>query len=163
KPPKGPHGNPNNPPQDTTTRSGCLLLDFDGEVVSNTLWNINGPFTCASSGLSADQQVQILARVRQDYSAFNVTVTTDEAIYNTYPQNKRRRCIITTSWEWYGYVGGVAYLNSFNWYDDSPCFVFSSLLGFNTKYISDAISHEFGHTFGCRHKADYTFFEDGSC
>jgi hypothetical protein len=64
--------------------------------------------------------------------------------------------IITTSHEWYGSgAGGVAYLNSFTWGDNTPCFVFSALQGYNTKNIAEAASHEAGHTLGLRHQSSY--------
>lgn len=153
---KNPHGNPHNPPPPppTGSGSGCLLLDFDGQVVSDPLWNGGVSFTCAPSGLNPDQQLYVLNRVRHDYVQFPVTVTTDEAVYNSYPENKRMRCIITASWQWYGYVGGVAYINSYPWYGNKQCFVFSSLLG-NEKNVSDASSHECGHTLGLRHQSVY--------
>ncbi len=149
-------------PPPTTTYKGCLLLDFDGDNVSGTMWNVNGDIPCDNSGLSSAQIENIIARVKYDYAQFNIEITTDENIFNTYPQNKRRRCVITTT-NWYGNVAGVAYINSFNWFDDSPCFVFSQLLSFNEKYISDATSHECGHTFGNRHHSEWQYNDDGSC
>ncbi len=158
-----PHDNPPPPPPPpTTTYKGCLLLDFDGYNVTGTTWNVNGDILCAGSGLSSAQIASVVARVKYDFAQFNVEITTDENVFNSYPQNKRRRCIITTT-NWYGNVGGVAYINSFNWPDDSPCFVFSQLLQYNEKYISDATSHECGHTFGNWHHSEWVYNEDGSC
>ncbi len=150
---------PKNPP---TQKKGCLLLDFNGEEVTNTIWNSNGDLSCAGSGLSSTQIANVLARVKYDFSQFDLEVTTDEARYNLYPQNKRRRCIITTT-NFYGNVGGVAFINSFNWFDDTPCFVFSQLLNYNEKYVSDATSHELGHTAGCRHHVELRNDESGIC
>lgn len=155
-------GNPHNPPSttDTTPKKACVYLDFDGEVVSNTLWNVSGAIYCDNSGLDITTQQTVAARVQQDYSFnSNIKVVTTEAEYNLYPANKRMRVIITTSWEWFGYSGGVAYINSITWGDNTPCFVFSSPLGYNWKYVADASSHEAGHTFGLRHQSDY----DESC
>ena len=148
---------PTNPP---AVKSGCLLLDFNGEFVNGTVWNIY--INCANSGLSETQIQSVVSRVKYDFSQFGLEVTTDESVFNTYPQNKRRRCIVTTT-AFYGNVGGVAYINSFNWFDDTPCFVFSGLLSYNSKYISDAGSHELGHTLGLRHHSDWVYNEDGSC
>lgn len=157
---KCPTNNPNcqtpQPPPVTSSGKGCLLLDFNGQLISGTLWNTNGDVYCNTSGLTATAITNILERVKHDYSfEDSLIITTDEAVFNSYPKYKRMRIVITTSWEWYGYVGGVAYINSFNWDDDSPCFVFSSLLGLNEKYISDATSHEGYHTFGGRHNSEW--------
>ncbi|MEN9825917.1 MAG: hypothetical protein RI953_1662, partial [Pseudomonadota bacterium] len=50
-----------------------------------------------------------------------------------------------------GSAGGIAYIDSFNENSDTPCFVYNtSVLG-----VSEAISHEVGHTMGLSH--DGTF------
>lgn len=158
---------PTPPPTDTTPTTppaptgGCLFLDFNGHYVTGTLWNTSGAFTCNGSGLTDAQQKEILDTVTSHYR-FNpaIKVTTDEGVYNSYPANKRRRCVVTTSWEWYGQTGGVSYINSFTWFSDEPAFVFSSLLNFETKKIEDACSHEFGHTLGLRHQSTWDYVND---
>jgi len=140
--------------------SNVIFLDFNGHVVTGTMWNTNGAFTCNSSGLSDAAITEVFNRVAEDYRPFNINVTTNETKYNSAPFNKRMRVVITTSNEWYGYgAGGVAYINSFTWGDNSPCFVFSLLLGYNVKNIAEAASHEAGHTLGLRHQSSY----DAAC
>ena len=136
--------------------SNVILLDFDGHTVSGTMWNVSGPFTCNSSGLSDAAITEIFNRVAEDYRPFNINVTTNETKYNSAPYNKRIRVVITTSHEWYGTgAGGVAYINSFTWGTNAPCFVFSALLSYNVKYVAEAVSHEAGHTLGLRHQSSY--------
>lgn len=133
-----------------------IYLDFDGHYVSGTMWNISGPFTCNPSGLSDAAINEVFNRVAEDYRPFNINVTTNVTKYNSAPFNKRMRVVITTSHEWYGSsAGGVAYVNSFTWGDNSPCFVFSALQSFNVKNIAEAASHEAGHTLGLRHQSSY--------
>src|SRR6187455_3839939 len=140
--------------------SKVILLDFNGHDVSGTMWNVNGAFTCNSSGLSDAAITEVLNRVAEDYRPFNINVTTNETKYNSAPFNKRMRVVITTSNEWYGSgAGGVAYINSFTWGTNAPCFVFSALLGYNIKNIAEAASHEAGHTLGLRHQSSY----DAAC
>jgi len=140
--------------------SAVILLDFDGHTVAGTTWNVNGTFICNSSGLSDAAITEIFDRVAEDYRPFNINVTTNETKYSSAPYNKRIRVVITTSYEWYGSgAGGVAYRNSFTWGDNSPCFVFSSLLGLNVKNVAEAASHEAGHTLGLRHQSSY----DAAC
>ena len=133
-----------------------IFLDFNGHALSGTMWNTNGAFTCNSSGLNDAAITEVFNRVAEDYRPFNINVTTNETKYNSAPYNRRMRVVITTSNSWYGSgAGGVAYINSFSWGDNTPCFVFSALLGYNTKNIAEAASHEAGHTFGLRHQSSY--------
>ena len=133
-----------------------IFLDFNGHYVSGTMWNTMGAFTCLPSGLNDAQITEIFNRVAEDYRPFNINITTNETKFNAAPYNRRMRVVITTTYEWYSSgAGGVAYINSFSWGDNSPCFVFSSLLTFNIKNIAEAVSHEAGHTLGLRHQASY--------
>ena len=170
---KCPIGNPNcqpqppDPPQPPppTGSAGCILLDCDGQEVANTLWNVSGDFYSQPSGLSSTAIADVLNKCRI-YYAFNegINITTDESVFNSFPINKRIRVIITSTMpEGYQGAGGVAYINSFNWYEDAPCFVNSSGLSGNPKYIADASSHEAGHTLNLRHHPELRYNEDGSC
>ena len=153
RPPKGGGSSP------ITISPAVLLLDFDGHLVSNTSWNIAGEILCAPANLTIEEQEIIYEMVSEDYRPFNMIVTTDEAVFNSAPMNKRMRVIITETWDWYGQAGGTSYIGSFTWNDETPCFVFSSLLGYNIKQIGEAASHEAGHTLGLRHQSLY----DESC
>lgn len=133
-----------------------ILLDFDGHYLAGSAWNYNGPMTLTPANLTGPAIANIVNRVINDYSPFNVVVTTSETVFNAANPYKRMRVVITESWEWYGQVGGTAFIGSFTWGDTSPCFVFSSLLGYGEKFISEAISHEAGHTFGLYHQATYS-------
>jgi hypothetical protein len=139
--------------------SPTIYLDFDGQTVSGTGWNVNGPIYCGASGLTTTQMTEVFNRVSEDYRPFTVNITTDSTRYWSAPANKRMRVIITVTSDWYGSAGGVAFVNSFSWGDNSPCFVFSALLNYNTKNISEASSHEAGHTLGLRHQSIY----DANC
>lgn len=132
-----------------------IFLDFDGHTVDNTVWNYDGPIYCAASTLTPAQVQDIFNRVAEDYRPFTVNITTDSARYLAAPVTLRMRVILTTSWEWYGSAGGVAFTGSFAWGIETPCFVFTGLLGNNIKYIAEAASHETGHTLGLLHQSTY--------
>jgi len=137
-----------------------ILLDFDGHNVEGTSWNYNGPINCAAATLDAAQITEIVNRVAEDYRPFNINITTDPARYTAAPQLQRMRVIVTPTHQWYGSsAGGVGFVGSFSWGDDSPAFVFSALLNNNVKNIAEAISHEAGHTLGLYHQSQY----DGNC
>jgi hypothetical protein len=135
-----------------------IYLDFDGQYLAGTSWNWNGPMNLGPSNLSNDAITEIFNRVAEDYRPFQVNVTTDSAKYNAAPLDRRTRVILTISYEWYGVAGGVAYLNSFTWGDNTPCFVFTSLHNYNVKNIAEAAAHEVGHTLGLRHQSKYDNF-----
>ena len=137
--------------------SAAIFLDFDGHTVEGTSWNWSLPaIECQPSGLNATQVTEVFNRVAEDFRPFNVNVTTDSTKFLAAPANQRMRVIVTTTSAWYSNsAGGVAFIASFNWGDDHPCFVFSALLGYNAKKISEAASHETGHTLGLYHQAQY--------
>ena len=144
---KSPHKDP-----PATTADATILLDFGGERVSNTIWNSNGDINCAPANLQSSEIEKIISRVSEDFSPFNVAITTDESVYSKTSPEKRVRIIITESWEWFGIAGGIAYPGSFTWGNNTPAFVFSTLLFYNEKFIAEAISHEAGHTLGLNHQ-----------
>lgn len=139
----------------TEVGSSVILCDFDGQVVSGTMWNVSGTITCEPSGLTIDEQEIVLNELKNVYAPYDVLVTTDHSLYSAANPLKRMRIIFTESWEWYGQAGGVAFINSMFWGDNTPCFVFTSLLGYNVRYIWAAGAHEAGHTVGLRHQSVY--------
>ena len=133
-----------------------LLLDFDGTLVSGTAWNFSGDINCSPANLTPLEIDEIVNRVSNDYSPFNVTVTTNQSVYDAANPYKRTRVVITETYQWYGSgAGGVSFVGSFIWGDNTPCFVFSLLLNYNVKKIAEAVSHEAGHTLGLYHQSAY--------
>jgi hypothetical protein len=141
----------------TTTSAvfgNVFLIDANGHLVENTSWNVNGPIAASSANISGDELQRIVDSVSWDFREFGVTITTDENIYNRTDARRRMRAIITDNHSWFGTnAGGTSYTGSFSWGDNTPCFVFSSLLGYDIKAIAEAVSHELGHTVGLRHQA----------
>lgn len=133
--------------------AATVFLDFDGHSVIGTSWNDFDTITCGPSGLTNDQITEVFNRVSEDYRPFDVNITTDSAVFLAAPVEKRIRVIVTISNTWYPGAGGVSFIGSFSWGDDTPCFVFSAALLYKTKYISEAVSHETGHTLGLFHQA----------
>ena len=127
----------------------ALLLDFDGANVNDPDW---GRINAGPSPLTAPQRADVFRRVKDDFLAFNINVTTDQAKYAAAPVGSRMRCIITPDDTAAPGAGGVAYLHSFAYAGkifskNIPCWVFNPTV----KSVADAISHEFGHTFGLNH------------
>ncbi|CUR36161.1 hypothetical protein PL921480271 [Planktothrix tepida PCC 9214] len=149
-----------------------IFLDFNGHTTSGTDWNTyrNGGANIVTPAYSIDADTatfstteianieQIWKRVAEDYAPFNVDVTTIDpgnlnSAYNI-------RAVIGGSWDqWFeesGGAGGVAYLTSWRYNNDTPVFVFEENLGNgDPKYTAEAISHEVGHSLGLYHQSTY--------
>ncbi len=133
-----------------------IFLDFDGHYVTNGVWNNGMPINCAAATVSATQITEVFNRVAEDYRPFDINITTDSTVFIAAPFDRRIRIIVTPTSSWYPGVGGVAWVGSFVWGDDTPAFVFSDKLGpNNTKYIAECCSHESGHTVGLSHQSKY--------
>lgn len=140
--------------------AATIFLDFDGQTVTGTTWNWGGPIFAQSPGFSASAITEMFNRVSEDYRPFNINITTDSTVYFAAPLKQRMRVIVTPTWEWYpNKAGGVAFVNSFTFGDDTPAWVFSSLLSNNVKAVAEACSHESGHTLGLQHQSSY----DANC
>ena len=128
--------------------AGCVLLDFDGYyMAAGNYWNNGNAINAAPSGMSDAAVREHWEVVSEDYRPFNVNITTNEAVFNSYPKNRRMRVIITTTKTAAPTAGGVAYMGSFNWNNDVPCWVFIT----SGKSGGDASSHEIGHCFDLQH------------
>lgn len=142
-----------------------IYLDFDGHTTTNTFWNssftsnnpiITPPYTLDSdpafSNAELTQIQQIWEMMSEDFRPFNVNVTTQDpgiaALVNSGgTDNQWGIRVVFGDNNWFDPVGGVAYLGSFNWNNDTPTFVFNrGLIG-----AAEAGSHEVGHTLGLVH------------
>jgi hypothetical protein len=133
--------------------NGCVLLDFDGQYVSGTPWNGGAPINASPSGMTDAQIKETWEVVSEDFRPFSVNITTNETVFNSYPQNRRMRVVVTPTDVAAPGAGGVAYIGSFSWTNDTPCWVF--VLG-SGKNCGEAASHEVGHTFSLLHDGRIT-------
>ena len=144
-----------------------IFLDFDGHTTTGTAWlrgaTIVTPAYDIDSNPSSFSSTElanireIWERVSEDFLPFNIDVTTED------PGIEALRKVGNSDTEWGIRVvigqntapapgaGGVAYLNSFSWNTDTPCFVFPASLGNNSNVIGVATSHEVGHSLGLYH------------
>ncbi|HMJ46927.1 MAG TPA: hypothetical protein VK498_06330 [Ferruginibacter sp.] len=131
----------------------CIYIDFDGETVVNPYWNKGEPFYCEPSGLTIDQQKDVLARVRNYFYPFRVYVTDTLSYYQEANRNKKMRVIVTPTSNWQPVVGGISLYDSFIWGNETPAFVFSDRLLFSPHFVADLVSHESGHTLNLAHQS----------
>ncbi|MCB1129897.1 MAG: autotransporter-associated beta strand repeat-containing protein [Verrucomicrobiae bacterium] len=166
------------PPYDTSeafllhSRPGAnrvIYLDFDGHVDNTPGWwkdgasapayNIPNSNPANFSAEELNRIIEIWQRVAEDYSMYEIDVTTEEPdiedLKKTSSDDARYgiRVVIGGSGnDWYGNnVGGVAFVGSFDLANDVPCWVFPAGSGYPAKNIAEAASHEAGHTLGLLH------------
>jgi hypothetical protein len=138
-----------------------VLLDFDGYLVSGTNWNFNGDFYADPSGLTTWQKQIVVTQFLWAYRGYDILFTLDDGVYDAADPMRRMRVVFTANSAWYGPAGGVAYMRSFTWGNNTPCFVFTRLLQYNTKLNYAVGIHELGHTLGLRHQASGYFDSTG--
>ena len=154
--------------------SKFIFLDFDGHITSGTHWNsefTNGatihspPYDTDnnSSSFSTTELAAIVAiwkRVAEDFSPFNVDVTTEEPSAGDLSKSGSidtrygiRVVIGGSSSDWLGIsAGGVAWIGSFDWSSDTPVFAFENdLASGSIKAVAEAVSHEVGHSGSLNH------------
>jgi hypothetical protein len=138
------------------TATKTIYLDFDGENHVG-FWGgtVISPLVIAPSTMNNAQILKIFSIVSEDFRPFNVNVTTDELVYNLTNPFTRVRLLITPTGFWSGSPGGIAVIGDFYKGNNNPAFVFESNIGYNPNAISEAASHEIGHTLGLYHTADY--------
>lgn len=138
---------------------GVIYLDFDGETT--TQWDGN-LIVAKRPSLTGAQIREIWRSVCADYTSFNINVTTDLRVFERAPEGSRIHVISTPTTDAAPGAGGVAWLTSWNWTGDTPCWAF----GPDVKGFSEQISHEVGHTLGLRHDGrgsdEYYFGHNGS-
>ena len=145
-----------------------IFLDFNGHTTNSSSWNGGNtidsqPFDLNGNGSTwsdteHDRIQRIWQRVMEDFSPFDVDVTTEDpgASGLTYSGGSDTtwgvRCVISPTDAWYPGAGGVAYIGTFRRSTELPCFVFPGRLGPNDeKFVAEAVSHEVGHTLGLGH------------
>ena len=141
-----------------------IFLDFDGHTearwgefknVVTPAYDRDGDRSSFSSGEIAAIQ-EIWARVAEDYSPFNINVTTIEPplIANGVAV---RVAIGGNDSDWFeNGAGGVAYVGGFYNGASNVAYVFEDALNNgNPRYTAEAASHEAGHTFGLLHQAKW--------
>ena len=139
--------------------AATIYLDFDGQYVNASVWNYGTPFTCAPSGMTDAMITEVFSRVAEDYRPFNINITTDSTKFLAAPIAQRIRVIVTPTSAWYPGTGGVCYVGSFTFGDDTPAFVFCDRLPMNgpisPKMVAEGCSHESGHSLSLLHQSRY--------
>lgn len=130
--------------------AAVLYMDFDGEVVSGTAWAGGATINAPAARMSTAQITEVWERVSRDFAAFTVNVTTDRAVYEAAPANRRTHCVVTDDDTAAPGAGGVAYLNSFT-NASSAYKICWSFIDNHARNCAVVVSHEVGHTLDLAH------------
>jgi len=157
------------------TANQRIYLDFDGSYLASSEWENGaalqlGAFYGSPLSGAAQQAIQdIWRRVAEDFSPFNIDVTTEEPnsedLKNSGAGDSRWgiRVAMTTNTNLLTNAaiinagagsGGNAFLGSFNWATDDVCLVFNGYNATDAASIytaAETVSHEVGHTLGLSH------------
>jgi hypothetical protein len=141
------------PLQSLPGAAGVVYLDFDGEQGPFPSW---GEFDAASPNVTNAQVHAVWKMVCEDFQGFTLNITTDRKVFDEAAPGSRQHVIITPTTTASPGAGGVAYIGSYNWVADVPCWAFYS----TGKYSAEVISHEVGHALGLSHDGRTAPVED---
>jgi len=128
--------------------TAVVYLDFDGETVSGTSWRNGNTINAEPAGFSDAEITRTWEIMAEDFSPFDINITTNRAVYEQAPNNQKMLCIFTPTDTAAPGSGGVAFINSFSSNANDPCWVYNIR---NAKEAGDTGSHEVGHTLGLNH------------
>ena len=80
--------------------TSVLYLDFEGGTITQTFYNSGRAVTYESAGMDTNQMTSLWSQVAEDFSPFDVNVTTVRSTYTNATVGRRMRIIMAkTSWE----------------------------------------------------------------
>ncbi len=163
--------------------SKTIYINFVGKTVSGTAWNTTYNAGAAWNSSPFDQdgspttfstpEMDIIRsvwqRVSEDYSAFDVDVTTEAPAVGAIDRTTTAdtvfgtEAVVTNDTLIYNTCAcaGLSYTGVFNFSGAShnlyqPSWIFTKGVGFDPKYIGEVVSHEVGHTLGLSHDGSAT-------
>ncbi|MCP9914452.1 hypothetical protein KBZ07_13795 [Cyanobium sp. BA20m-14] len=150
-----------------------IYLDFDGYSLASSQWEngralqVGGFYQGGFTDVTQQAIQDIWRRVAEDFSPFNIDVTTEEPNSEDLKKSgtgdtrwgirvamTTNTNLVTQATIFNAGDGGTAYLGSFNWATDEVCFVFNGYNGTDAASIyaaAETVSHEVGHSLGLNH------------
>ena len=117
---------------------------------------VTGTRFCPPPSLTQAQKDEIVRLVSDDFSPFNIRVTSDPAEFAVYPRPFREMCLITTVPSTIGQPSGVAGVSPFIGIGlrlpNDFAFAFSGLVGNDPGDVAAVVSQESAHLLGLGHQ-----------
>ncbi|MGB7068863.1 MAG: hypothetical protein WBD22_05165 [Pyrinomonadaceae bacterium] len=110
---------------------------------------------CPSAQLNQEQKDEIVRLVSDEFSPFNIRITTDASEFYAYPSFRKQMCLITTVPSVIGYPSGVAGVAPFfgMGFRHPGAFAFAfTFQQVNPNDVAATVSHEVGHLLGLDHQ-----------
>ena len=104
-----------------------VYLDFDGETISNTIWNalgMGGNYVCPAANVTTSEIDAIFNLVAEDFRPFTLNITTDYTRYAAAMPGRRVRVVLTTYWQYMSATPsapGLSMINCFQTAPKHPC------------------------------------------
>jgi hypothetical protein len=136
--------------------NGTVVRPGFGNADNLTTTLVNGTRSCPPPQLDQATRDEIVRLVSDDFSPFNIRVTTDAAEFAAHTDATKQMALITTLPSVIGQQSGVAGVSPFvgigQRLPGDFAFVFSSTLGNDARDVAAVISHESAHLLGLGHQ-----------
>jgi hypothetical protein len=136
--------------------NGLIVRPGFGNADTLTSSIIDGIRFCPAPLLSSEQKDEIVNLVSDEFSPFNIRVTTDAGEFAAYPRFNKQMLLVTTTPSVIGYPsdkGGVSpFAGIGSRLPGDFAFVFSSQYGNDPRDVAAVVSHELGHLLGLGHQ-----------
>jgi hypothetical protein len=140
--------------------NGSIVRPGFGNADTLTSSIVNGQRFCPAPLLDQAQQDEIVRLVSDDYSPFNIRVTTDAAEFAAHPRLTKQMVLITTTPSVISHPSGTGGVSPWAGLGmrlpGDFAFVFSSTYGNLPQDVAGVVSHESAHLLGLGHQHVFT-------
>ena len=136
--------------------NGTVVRPGFGNADTLTSSLVDGVRFCPAPLLNQEQKDEIVKLVSDDFSPFNIRVTTDEVEFAAHPRFTKQMCLLSTLPSVIGHpstTGGVSpFIGVGSRLPGDFAFAFSAAYGNDPRDVAAVISHESAHLLGLGHQ-----------
>lgn len=136
-------------------RPFLIYINMDATEGSNAQWgDVTDLALCSAANRSASGVQVLIDKVREDYAPFDVQVTANRGVYNSWTDNRIMvNVVANVALSGFNLACGIAYVGTYT-QADNVAWVSCTCAGWGA--TGSTISHEVGHVFGLYHQGDAT-------